>query len=208
VQLGSKTSGIHELLKYCLPRLKYYNPTVRIHVDNPTKPSAPCLLTLTFEGTDPEALKAIAHKRTKPKEPKINDWKRKNGEPIRPPPRTWPTADEAEVVLKPQPAADPNEPSTAEPPTPIYTRSITLATNGRKSSGAGSIWHWISSRTGGKQVKISPADSELRKAIAEHKEKSEETRQMMKGVQAKIDEEKAALTKAKKAAEEAAAGVV
>ncbi len=195
-------------MRRCLPRLKYYNPAVRIHVDNPTSPKAKSLITLTFEGTDPEALKAIAQKRTKPHEPRTNDRKKENEESVKRPSKIWPTAADDEVVLKPQPAADPNATSTTLPPTPIYTRSVSLATNGRKPSGPDSIWHWITLRTGGKQVKISPADSELLKAIAEHKEKSEVTRQRIKVVQAKIDEEKAALAKAKKAADEAAAGVV
>jgi signal recognition particle subunit SEC65 len=63
-----ETAGIHDFLREYLPRLKYYNPAVDINVRNPKDMRIQSMVTLEFESTDPEALKAIAHKSRRLKE--------------------------------------------------------------------------------------------------------------------------------------------
>jgi hypothetical protein len=42
--------------KYFLPALKYYNPSIQIHVDNPTDIKEKCRIDLTFEHSNPQQL--------------------------------------------------------------------------------------------------------------------------------------------------------
>lgn len=210
---GKKTDGINKLLKEYLPRLKYYNPAIRIEVDNPSNIPAACMLRLQFEGTDPDALRGIAHKSSRTKE-EIRGPRRLLENPPEPASADGPnsrytftqhrpSADDDEVVVKAQPIANPSSPSTVSPPTPIYTRTVTLATNYRPHW---EIWKWMRRRTGGMTVRTTEADQKLSKEIREHEKASAETREQMKELTAKIKDEQAALAKAKKAAEAVAAG--
>jgi hypothetical protein len=46
-----------------LPALKYYNPSVQIHVDNPTDIKAGCRIALTFEHSNPQQLMQLQKNR-------------------------------------------------------------------------------------------------------------------------------------------------
>ena len=215
---GRKTDGLHRLLRDYLPRLKYYNPAVRIEVDNPSDMSAASMLRLQFESTEPFPLRATKKERSA--EERKRDELRKRGfirpseispEPASPEDTTSndtitqrePLVNDDEVVLKSLPAANPSSPSTVSPPNPIYTRTATFASDYRKPH---QIRAWMRKKTHGEQVPVTQADQQLSRDIKKHEEQSAETRERMKEVSAKIKDEQAALAKAQKSAEAAAAG--
>ena len=220
----SRTDGAHQFYDRYLPRLKYYNPTVKIDVKNDGNSNATMKLVLQCEGTDPEGLRAIAKKSTRVKQPRqmiqqqteeqteeeleaeaqmqSPNWRdapgpREQQDPQEPEQEHKPTAEDDEVILKAQPTSEMGLQSNM----PVYSRSVTLAVN---SKPHWEIWQWFKKRTGAEAVPMSDTDRQLKHKF--NKEAKERELDSEKGavVALQLRREREALEKAKKAADEAA----
>lgn len=160
------------------------------------------MITLQFEGTDPQALRALAQKSRKtPSTMKIGGSKDpETGAEGYASTAPRPSADADEVVLKAQPAANPSSPSSVNPPAAIYTRSVTFAAANKPHW---EVWRWFRKRTGGTGIIPAKDDLKLREDISKHKKQAEVDRGRVKLVTAQMKEEQAALQKAQKAVEQA-----
>jgi len=184
-------------------------------------------LTLQFEGSDPEALKAIATKSDRPRriqraskqdqaykgmtEEEMETEARKQSPNWRDAPvrdeapaagknadTKKPSANDDEIVLKPQPAADPAAPSTTAPPEPLYMRSVTLGLKGRS---APDIWKWFQYRTKCEELPTSSEDEATQVNLAEFNVQAEQDRQRVKAGVDAMRREKEDLRRAREAAD-------
>ncbi|RMZ79931.1 hypothetical protein DV738_g3029, partial [Chaetothyriales sp. CBS 135597] len=122
----ARTDGAHQFGSRYLPRLKYHNPKLKVDIKTDGNTHAPMKLMLQFEGTDPDALRAIAKKQQSPnwrdapapKEAPAQGSKGKSKKP---------TADDDEVVIKEKPESELGLQSN----TPVYSRSVTLSINSK-----------------------------------------------------------------------------
>ena len=223
----SRTDGANQFHDRYLPRLKYYNPTLHVDVKNDGNANATMKLVLQFEGTDPEALKAIAKKSTKvrqPPQPKVEEPIQQTQEeqeaeaklqspnwrdapaPQKAPEQKpeeqqqkeehKPSADDDQVVLKAQPTGELGRSST-----PVYTRSVTLAVN---SKPHWEIWSWFKKRTGAEAAPMTDADRQLKHKFNKESQQRELDQEKGAIVAVQLKQEREALEKAKKAADEAA----
>jgi hypothetical protein len=180
-------------------------------VKNDGNTNAIMKLTLQFEGTDPEALRAIARKSTRVKqarqqtEEELEAEAKKQSPNFRDAPSPGellqnqnPTADDDEVILKERPNSELGQ----EAGLPVYTRAVTLAVQNRPHW---EIWKWFKKRTGAEPAPMTEEDRKLRNQINKDTERREVDREKGKIVSAQLRREREALEKAKKAADEAAA---
>ncbi|RMD39771.1 hypothetical protein DV735_g5353, partial [Chaetothyriales sp. CBS 134920] len=105
-----------------------------------------------------------------------------------------PTADDDEVVIKDKPESGLGLQSN----TPVYSRSVTLSIN---SKSHWEIWQWFKRRTGAEAAPMTDADAKLKHKINKHKHQAEIDRQRSQVIGAQLQQERAALDKAKKASE-------
>ena len=168
------------------------------------------MLTLQFESTDPEALRAIG-KESKPAATKKSGRKALTASPpgllsenqaeeVSTDSQHSPSTDN-DVILKPQPAANPNSPSTVAPPTPTYMRTLQKRVDKVHNL---EIWRWMLLSTSGKNMKAEPGDQALQKSIDHREELLAEKREQSRSIAQKVKNEKSALTAARKAADDAA----
>ena len=210
----SRTDGAHQFQERYLPRLKYYNPTLKIDVKTDGNTHSTMKLVLQFEGANPEALRAIARKSTRVKPPpsvlaKTQEELEEDAQKQSPNWRDAPapekpqepvqkhTADDDEVVLKPQ---GPTQGAT-QSSTPIYTRSVTLPVNNKPHW---QIWSWFKRRTGVEAVPMTDADRKLKHTINKETQQRETDRAKGAVISAQLKKERDAMEQAKKAADEAA----
>ena len=227
----ARTDGAHQFHGRHLPRLKYYNPTLKIDVKNDGNTHAMMKLVLQFESTDPAALRAIAQKSTKPKQ-----QRRRPQAPIEQQPEQTQAELEAEAAEQSPNWRDaPSRPEAAEPTAskqpppqkkhsadddevilkaqpgtaidsssaaPVYTRSVTLPINRRPHW---EIWQWFKKRTGAEAVPMLDADRKMRHRINEEAQQREKDKELGLIIGARVKQEREALAKAKKAADAATA---
>lgn len=229
---GRTIQGAKLFRKDILPRLKYHNPALSITIENePGQLRDPMTLTLTFESTDPDALKAIAQKSQRPPRPQsqatesrsepgsreeMERQARKQSPNWRTPPSREepspqdeeaspepqniqrPSADDDEVVLKPQPPANPSSPSTTSPPQPVYIRSVTLGL-GRRPGWE--IWSWFKLRTKCQPVRTSTEDVQMKQELEQFARRAEHDRRRVKAGMDAMKREKEDLKRAREAAD-------
>ncbi|RMZ86870.1 hypothetical protein DV736_g5908, partial [Chaetothyriales sp. CBS 134916] len=216
----ARTDGAHQFGSRYLPRLKYHNPKLKVDIKTDGNTHAPMKLVLQFEGTDPAALRAIAKKsiHSEFRQEKLKQQQQQEGqedleaearqqspnwrdapapkeEPLQEKGRKKPTADEDEVVVKERPESGLGLHSN----TPVYSRSVTLKIN---SKSHWEIWQWFKRRTGVEAVPMTDADSKLWHKINKDKQQAESDRKRSLVAGAQLRQERAALEKAKKAAEQ------
>lgn len=182
------TAGAHGFNKSVLPGLKYYNPWLEIDVQ--TFPKSPSLLTLHFQGHDPEQLRAIAKPGKKAAELESRDPSEtpnyRDGKAPRP------CAADDQVTLKETPGDSSNT-------QPLYQRSVTLPLRNQRTYF---ILDWLRTRTGGKRPQMSHADYTEKWQMAKRREEIAEEQAASKKVQDAINNDKRMLEKAKQIAEQ------
>ena len=206
VKPSRNTYGARHFEQECLPRFKYYNPGVKVDILHTKNMRHEGSLTLEF-AADPNAVTPPSIFRVvTPHEIKIFE-----GQPsIRPraDPQTatpeLPASDE-EAVLEPQPPTDSAVTQTFTPPSqpPPAPRKVTLRTKHRPP---GAIAKWLEMSVGGTRAKITKADQDFIHNYQRKEQIAANTKEVMKGVTAKLKEEQASLAKAKKAADAFAQG--
>ncbi|RMZ79526.1 hypothetical protein DV737_g3357, partial [Chaetothyriales sp. CBS 132003] len=196
----ARTDGAHQFGSRYLPRLKYHNPKLKVDIKTDGNTHAPMKLVLQFEGTDPAALKAIAKKseleaEARQQSPNWRDAPAPKEAPLQEQGRPKATADDDQVVVKDRPESELGLHSN----TPVYSRSVTLKIN---SKSHWEIWQWFKRRTGAEAAPMTDADRKLRHKINKDKQQAEIDRKRSLVAGAQLRQERAALEKAKKAAEQ------
>lgn len=206
-QLKPVIKGAHIFEKRVLPRFKYHNPEVEVEIKH--FPSVPSLLTLHFEGDDPEALRNLAKQGIHSKKVTSSRTDTSPNPSYTDSSAPRPSANDDAVTLK-APPTDPSAIQTVNPPKPIYQRACTFPL---RLKSALQITQWLRFRTNNNTYKHrkelynrgTAQDRRERRELFLKAEKSEVDRARMAVIQAGRDREKAALEQVRKAAEQNAA---